>query len=84
MQCKIFISVALTLTHSLPRCLHDAQVCAYEVWLYQKGADILVTLSWALSTSHLADHWTWSELQKQKDHEKNSILSVRKHLRKQV
>jgi len=41
----------------------------YGTVLYQKGANILATSSWALSTSQLADHW--SEPEKEKHHEKH-------------
>ena len=40
----------------------------YGTVLYQKGADILATLSWELSTSQLADYW--SQPENQKHHEK--------------
>ena len=43
----------------------------YGTVLYRKGADMLTMLSWALSTSHLADQWSWFEPEKQRNHEKH-------------
>ena len=51
--------------YMMHKCVH----MKYGTVLYRKGADILETLSWALSISHLADHW--SESVKPKHHEKH-------------
>ena len=51
--------------------MHKCVHMKYGTVLYRKGADMLTTLSWALSTSHLADQWSWSEPEKQRNHEKH-------------
>ena len=44
----------------------------WKLTLYQKDADILTTLSWALSTSNLADQWYKPEKQKHHDSQLNA------------
>ena len=43
--------------YMMHKCVH----MKYGTVLYRKGADILETLSWVLSISHLADHWSESK-----------------------
>ena len=44
----------------------------YDTVLYLKGADILTTLSWALSTFNLADQWSKPEKQEYHDSQPNA------------
>ena len=49
----------------------------YGTVLYRKGADILATLSWALSTSNLAGQWSKPEKQKQHDNYPNAETTLK-------
>ena len=46
-------------------------------YVYRKGADILTTLSWALSTSNLADQWSKPEKQKHHDSQLNAETTLK-------
>ena len=59
--------------YMMHKCVH----MKYGTVLYRKGADILETLSWALSTSHLADHWYESEEQKHRDKHPNTETTLK-------
>ena len=59
--------------YMMHKCVH----MKYGTVLYRKGADILATLSWALSTSNLAGQWSKPEKQKQHDNYPNAETTLK-------
>ena len=57
--------------------MHKCVHMKYGTVLYRKGADILTTLSWALSTSNLADQWSKPEKQKHHDSQLNAETTLK-------
>ena len=57
--------------------MHKYVHMKYGTVLDRKGADILTTLSWALSTSNLADQWSKPEKQKHHDSQLNAETTLK-------
>ena len=67
---QLIVHLDAYMTH---KCVH----MKYGTVLYRKGADILATLSWALSTSNLAGQWSKPEKQKQHDNYPNAETTLK-------